>query len=93
MHAIAKEKFCDSCPVLKLCLEEALSFGDEEKGYVAGTTYEERQTMLSIRSLAQQVIDPSPIDYRDTVAELDLLFSALSGLGQSTALPAPKPLD
>jgi WhiB family redox-sensing transcriptional regulator len=47
--------FCESCPVEKQCLEEALRYGGP--GFWAGTTEDERRRMIDFLGLLPQQLD------------------------------------
>lgn len=72
-----KIKFCDRCPVIKECLQQALDLGDLEKGFAAGTRYSDRVKMLNVSSLEEMQVDQEPTEYSEKAAQLQSIFDSL----------------
>lgn len=79
MYKLAKQKFCDHCPVLNKCLSEALELGDDERAFRAGTTYKERVAMNNARFLDSRKVDPGPTGYENLASRAEELFALLAG--------------
>lgn len=72
-----KVKFCDRCPVIKECLQQALDLGDLEKGFLAGTRYSDRVKMLNVSTLESKLVGQESTAYSEIAARLASIFDSL----------------